>query len=153
MCAVAWFDDNIVSVLGNTTVLFGVFGCSFILIFAYGSICAVYRMANVAVRDAFNPSTNSTNIFPLQTKQDVYKWSPAEKTLLLKCVSVTSTFGFLFSPYMVKILYECATKTPVDGTYDAIAGIFIACNPIANALLVLFFDSRIAKALEAFRIR
>lgn len=79
-------------------------------------------------------------------KQNSATTSPEEKRLIINGLLISICFAFCWFPYVIKVLAEMATQSPISPAMDALVVCICALNPIINPMILVYFDLRVQKA-------
>jgi hypothetical protein len=79
-------------------------------------------------------------LFPKRTKQELQ--------LLLRAIMITGGFIIFWTPYMLLIIVEVATGSPIPSGWDKFCCLCATSNSLFNQFSLYFFDSRIKSGVH-----
>lgn len=101
--------------------------------FAYGNIINFYR-----------DSLKSR----LRANEQEYRFSPAERKLIVRLAAVFFCYLFCRCPYLILIIFQMSTKKPADPEFELICIFFIALFPLFQNIVLYTFDPTIKVSID-----
>ena len=72
----------------------------------------------------------------------------SERLLIEKAVAFSAAYMVCWFPYILKIIFEMATKEPVSFEYDCICDLAGCTNPLLNVIVLIKYDARVKQDVQ-----
>jgi hypothetical protein len=157
VCTISWAEWSPAPILMESLALLTLMSCLSMMVFGYTRIVLKYLEARGKLKSTkFGTTTDegtlkSANMgtskgAPTTEASTVY--TPEAKKLLIKTIILTLNYVFGWSPYLIKMLYEIATRNPIPYQWDIVCTMFALNNSALNSYLLMVLDPRIKNGVK-----
>jgi hypothetical protein len=157
VCTISWAEWSPAPILMESLALLTLMSCLSMMVFGYTRIVLKYLEARGKLKSTqFGTTTDegtkkSASVGPTQsisTTEAATTYSPEAKRLLMKTIILTLNYVFGWSPYLIKMLYEIATRNPIPYQWDIVCTMFALNNSALNSYLLMGLDPRIKDGVK-----
>ncbi|KAI8911167.1 hypothetical protein EDD86DRAFT_265532, partial [Gorgonomyces haynaldii] len=138
-CAVSWWVIDTPHLIIDTIVLGTGVICMSGMIIAYTSIVLRYFQLRKTASEIHYDSFAAKSVPVMEEDKQLTK---KERRLLVKAIAMTGWFNICWGPYLVGVIVQMLTRTPVSRQVDAFLNIAVLFNSAFNPVLLYIFDAR-----------
>ncbi len=157
----AWWKKDVITITMNVVTLSVILSSVIGVSFCYFQIVRRYMQVKSSLKSGINKaftatavSSNgiATTVSPtIMVKEENGGFlkrlfpniSKEETKLLVKALAITGTFFALWTPYVILIVVEIATSTPISIGWDQFCCLCAVSNSMINPISMYLFDNRI----------